>query len=218
MTVRDPIIPRVLRFFKARPPGDTAILIPGAIAAGLVLWLSVRSAQSLLSGLLHALPEWIALTLNAGVEESFRFAFALLLMAMVLRTGVRPKLVLYGVVASWALASAENLSYLAAFPSADVYWRLGYSLPIHVNAAALYAVALAPSPNAARAATALRGGVAFLVGWGWHAAFNVVAGIHPFAALPALGSALNLGALIILVVLIESTFVIQGALHGRRQA
>jgi hypothetical protein len=172
----------------------------------------MRLVQAGLRPALAAAPEWLALCANAGVEEALRLALALAAAGAIRRLRLEPGVASLGVLASSVLAALENASYLAAFPTADAYWRLGYAVPIHAGAAALYALAAAPSMASAAKAPAGRLAndspdrrarrltAAFAVAWAWHAAFNLVAALAPFRALPAVGSALNLVMLAALVV------------------
>ncbi len=169
-----------------------------ALAAGAALWRAMalcqgalRPLQALLASLAErpgapafAL-EAAGLAANALVEEALRLALALGTAAAVRRLRLEPGAACLAVLSSLGVALLENLSYLSRFPTADVYWRLGYALPIHANAALLYVLALA-RPSIARAALAL------LAAWTWHASFNVAAALAPFPGLAALGAALNL--------------------------
>jgi len=192
-----------------------------AAAGGAFLWLAARAAQSSLAPVLAGAPDWLRLAANAAAEEALRLGLAVLVALGLRRIGARPRWALLGVLASCVFAAIEHAGYLAAFPTADVYWRAGYSGPIHANAAALYAVFLAPlsrgAANGARAAAARAGalGAAFLAGWAWHALFNLSAALWNFPALPALGTALNLSAMAALLWAAERTFVIGGPVHGR---
>lgn len=182
--------------------------------AGACLWLAARTAQSALAGAMAGLPDWARLALSAASEEALRFCLALAAARLLSRLGLKPRWALLGVLSSCVFAGIEHVSYLVAFPSDEIYWRLGYSGPIHANAAALYALALARSAAAGRSRVAAAA-VAFAAGWAWHALFNLSSALWPFPALPALGTALNLAATACLLWAAERIFVIGGFLHGR---
>ena len=167
-----------------------AIRTIAAVAAGAALWYAMRLCQGALRPILQRAPEWAALAANAGVEEALRLGLALLIALYVRRAGLEPGTVGLGVVAACSLGALENASYLAAFPTFDAYWRLGYALPIHAGAAALYAIATGRTGVLA---------AAFAAAWAWHAGFNIVAALFPFPALPLVGTVVNLIALSALV-------------------
>jgi len=165
-----------------------------AAAAGVALWYAMRLCQQAVAPALSAAPEWLTLALNAGVEETLRLGLALTAALAIRRRGLEPGAASLAVVASCAMATLENASYLAAFPTLDSYWRLGYALPVHASAAMLYALAAAPVAEARppwrRGAVIIA--AAFSVAWAWHAAFNITAALSPFPSLPAIGTALNI--------------------------
>lgn len=165
-----------------------------AAASGAALWYAMRLCQRAVAPALSDAPEWLTLALNAGIEETLRLGLALTAALAIRRRGLEPGAASLAVVASCAMATLENASYLAAFPTLDSYWRLGYALPVHASAAMLYALAAAPVAKArppSRRGTATIA-AAFSVAWAWHAAFNITAALSPFPALPAIGSALNI--------------------------
>lgn len=193
-----------------------------AVLAGVLLWYAIRASQSLARPLLGRVPEWLSLVVNAGLEEGFRLSLALTIARAIKRLDLDPGLASLGVVSASTLGTLENWGYLAAFPTLDIYWRLGYALPVHAGAAALYAIALAPAEAgvAGVAATSGAAGVAgsaavagtsgatrrrvvpaaFAAAWVWHSTFNCAAALFPFPALPVLGTVLNTLALSALVV------------------
>ncbi len=182
----------------------TTLRTLAAIAAGAALWYAMRLCQGALHPVLGRVPEWAALAANAGVEEALRLGLALLIARYVRRAGLEPGTVGLGVVAACSLGALENASYLAAFPTLDAYWRLGYAVPIHAGAAALYAIGTGESenPDGASRPTSWPAGIAaaFTLAWAWHSGFNIVAALFPFPALPIVGTVVNLIALSALVV------------------
>ncbi|MBU0926108.1 MAG: hypothetical protein KKA67_00005 [Spirochaetes bacterium] len=193
---------------RKRTPVSIA-LVAAAAALGVALWLAMRLCQGAARGAVGTLPEWAALAANAGIEEALRLGLALAIAYGARRLGLEPGVAGLGVLASCVLATLENAAYLARFPSFDSYWRLGYSLPIHAAAAALYALAAGARPSVGSSGAAGPGGAgrraaaiaaAFAAAWAWHSAFNVVAALAPFPALPLVGTALNAIVLSALVV------------------
>lgn len=180
-----------------------ALRVIAAAAAGAALWYAMRLCQGALRPVVERAPEWAALAANAGVEEALRLGLAMLLALYVRRAGLEPGAVGLGVLAACSLGALENASYLAAFPTLDAYWRLGYALPIHAGAAALYAIATGDSggrDGESRPAGKSAGiAAAFAIAWAWHSAFNIVAALFPFPALPIVGTVVNLIALSALV-------------------
>jgi hypothetical protein len=174
-----------------------ALLVFIAAAAGVVLWQVMRLSQGALRPLLAGAPEWLSLATNAGIEEALRLGLALAAAHAIRRLGLEPGTAGLAVVSACVLAALENASYLERFPTFDIYWRLGYSLPIHAGAAALYAIATAPDGRGRRRIKTIA--VSFAAAWAWHAAFNLVAALAPFPALSFVGTALNLAALTALV-------------------
>ena len=177
-----------------------------AMLAGVALWLAMILLQGAARPALAAAPEWMALTANAGIEEAARLAAAVATAFWLRRLGLEPGMASLGVAASCTLATLENASYVAAFPTFDAYWRLGYAVPIHAGAAALFALATAlplgkASAFITRPATRRTVVVAasFFAAWTWHAAFNLAAAFAPFPGLPLVGTMLNIAALTALV-------------------
>lgn len=173
------------------------LLVSIAAAAGAALWYAMRLSQGALRSLLAGAPEWLSLVANAGIEETLRLALALAAAREIRRLGLQPGTAALAVVSACVLAALEDASYLARFPTLDSYWRLGYALPIHAGAAALYAIASAPGKHAGRRRTAIA--VSLAAAWTWHAVFNLAAALAPFPALPLVGTALNLITLTALV-------------------
>jgi hypothetical protein len=195
---------------------EPVILVVIAALSGAALWYAIRFCQGAIRPALSLAPELVSLAVNAGIEESLRLALALAVALAVRRLGLEPGAASLGVVSACVLAALENAGYLAAFPTLDSYWRLGYALPIHAGAAALYAIAAGPPrPERLPAGIVAGGGAArrpspetrrslgiaaaFASAWAWHASFNAVAALAPFPALPVIGTALNLLALSALV-------------------
>ncbi len=176
---------------------EPVLLTTIAVAAGAALWYAMRLGQGAIRPLLAAAPEWLSLVANTGIEEALRLALALAAATAIKRLGLEPGTAGLAVVSACALGALENASYLARFPSFDIYWRLGYSLPIHAGAAALYAIATAPDNKKGQRIQAIA--VSFISAWSWHAAFNLAAALAPFPALSIVGTALNLIALTALV-------------------
>jgi len=176
---------------------EPVLLVSVAVASGAALWYMMRLCQGALRPLLDSAPEWLPLAANAGIEEALRLGLALAAACAIRRFGLEPGAAGLAVVAACALAALENAGYLARFPTFDIYWRLGYSLPIHAGAAALYAIATAPDGRKARRIKTIA--VSFAAAWSWHAAFNLAAALAPFPALSIVGTALNLAALTALV-------------------
>jgi len=174
-----------------------ALLVSIAAAAGAVLWYAMRLSQGAIRPLLAGGPEWLALVANAGIEEALRLGLALAAAVAIKRLGLEPGAAGLAVVSACALAALENAGYLARFPTFDSYWRLGYALPIHAGAAALYAIATASDGKKGRRIKTIV--ISLAAAWTWHAAFNIVAALAPFPALPLVGTALNLMALTALV-------------------
>ncbi|MBP7264840.1 MAG: hypothetical protein KBB32_11730 [Spirochaetia bacterium] len=170
-----------------------ALALAASMAAGLGLWAAARYGVMAAGSVSPLWPAWAAVVLRAGVEEILRLGLALLAGTLVATTGSPRSWVLYGVLASAFMGLAENLSYLAAFPTADVYWRLGYALPVHVNAAAAYALALELVRRSGRLWVPA---AALGLGLGWHALFNLAATYTRHPAVPAAGSALNLALML----------------------
>ncbi|HAE23690.1 MAG TPA: hypothetical protein DCG47_15435, partial [Spirochaetaceae bacterium] len=149
------------------------------LSAGIGHWFLAGIAQRLASrGLARFFGGGSLATLlaNAALEELLRIALigaaAYTLTRHTELTVSRRTALLYAfaLLAGWAFGSMENLSYLLAFPSSDIFWRLGYSLPIHLNAGILYAIALfPPSPKGgsgrrSAAGRALRAAAALCLG------------------------------------------------------
>ena len=176
---------------------EPVLLVVIAVTAGVALWYAMRFCQAAIQPLLAAAPEWLSLVANAGIEEALRLGLALAAAAAIQRLGLEPGIASLAIVSACSLAALEHASYLARFPTFDIYWRLGYSLPIHAGAAALYAIATAPDSKKSRRIKTIA--VSFAAAWSWHAIFNLVAALAPFPALSMVGTALNLIALTALV-------------------
>jgi hypothetical protein len=215
-----------------------------ALAAGLGHWYITGVAQRLAHrGFAAASYGGLAsLLVNAAIEESLRMAFIAAAALAFARdpegsaTRKKKRLYAFALLAAWAFGSMENLSYLLAFPTLDVFWRLVYSLPIHINSGLLYAFALFPMAEerrglsdsartrASRARSSLyaawrspatRAATALILGLAWHGTFNAFASLGFFKGLPALGGALNAAAFCTLAFFIERDFIVTGVFHGR---
>lgn len=118
-------------------------------------------------------------------------------------------------LAAWAFGAAENLSYFLAFPDAASFWRLIYSMPVHLNAALLYALAWG---RADEGEAARPGWAAPALGLGWHLAFNAAALALPVRVAAPIGGALNLIAFLALAYAAERRFVLRGVFYGYDRA
>jgi len=116
---------------------------------------------------------------------------------------------LAAVAGATGFAALENLAYLGAFPGAGVFLRLGWSLPLHVNGAALFALALASRRPGAAAAAALLASAAY------HAAFNAAAAAAPAPLVTAGGVAINLVVCAGLAFAARLRFAWGGILDGK---
>jgi len=204
----------MIRAARAQRPGReppraprnpvTGLGLPFAAAAGFLLWQAMILGQGALASIspFHGwrAAEALGLAANALIEETLRLGLALGAALWIRRRRLPPETACLAVMASLVVAMLENLGYLARFPTTDVYWRLGYALPVHVNAALLYALATVPTPRGAGARRAALSIAALLVAWGWHAGLNAMAALKPFPGLAALGTILNLSLLSTLVV------------------
>lgn len=176
------------------------VSVAAAMLAGVALWLAMRLLQGAARPALVAAPEWLSLAANAGIEEAARLAVAVAAAFWLRRRGLEPGMASLGVAASCTVAALENASYVAAFPTLDAYWRLGYAVPIHAGAAALFALSTALPLRKGPGFRMVFVAASFLLAWLWHAAFNLTAALAPFPALPLVGTALNMAALASLVV------------------
>lgn len=124
---------------------------------------------------------------------------------------------LFGAAASagWAFGAAENLSYFLAFPEAASFWRLLYSMPVHLNAASLYALAWGREDAGGAAGP---GWAAPAVGLAWHLAFNAAALALPARVAAPVGGALNLIAFFALAYAAERRLVLRGVFYGYDRA
>ncbi len=116
---------------------------------------------------------------------------------------------LAAVAGATGFAALENLAYHGAFPGAGVFLRLGWSLPLHVNGAALFALALASRRPGAAAAAALLASAAY------HAAFNAAAAADPAPLAAAGGVAINLVICAGLAFAARLRFAWGGILNGK---
>jgi hypothetical protein len=180
---------------------DMVVAIAISAAAGVALWFADRLLEAALHPLINQAPAWLALAANAGVEELLRLGMALATIRIIHKLDLEMGLATLTVMASCSLAILENASYVAAFPTLDAYWRLGYTLPIHVCAATLYALATAAPRRAVVRMPRRRLVLASLsAAWTWHTAFNIAATYAPFTLVAPVGTILNLAVLAALVV------------------
>ena len=147
-------------------------------AAGPALWTAFAAAGAGLyfpaAALNRFLAERFSLPFGVSVlpEEVLKLGLAWAAAALARRRR-DPGTGLAAVAGATGFAALENLAYLGAFPGPGVFLRLGWALPLHVNGAALYALALAsrrPGPAAA---------AAFCAAAAYHAAFNAAAAAGP---------------------------------------
>ena len=180
-------------------PGDGGGLrilagIAWAWAAGFVMFFLAGSTQRRIWPLVAGGPGLMRLAVNTCIEEALRLGIAMALVriagAMRLRPGISGFMV---VIASTVMAGVENLSYLSAVMTVDVYWRIGYTTLLHAGSAALYALALqsaAASRQAASGYGILAG--AFVAGWLWHLGLNSAATWMDWRFLPHTGTIINI--------------------------
>ncbi|GAB1455962.1 hypothetical protein MASR2M48_12690 [Spirochaetota bacterium] len=164
---------------KSRHAGFPLVhrLLPilAALLSGIFLWHSIRLCQGLIRPLLESTPEWLSLTLNAGIEEALRLSLSIAAAVAIRSLGLAPSLSSLAVLSSFILANLENADYLAVFPTLDAYWRLAYTMPIHMGAAALYALSTAPDDDRPASRRAISIGLSCVVAWIWHSSFNLMA-------------------------------------------
>lgn len=171
---------------------DRAAGIPLSLAVGVALWLADRYAQSGIQPLIEGWPRLLVLATNAGIEEALRLLVALTAISIIRRLRLDPSLATIAALASCSLAALENASYVAAFPTLDAYWRLGYAMPIHIGAAMLYALSTAgPLRERPRRRRWMLVAASLLAAWAWHTAFNGAAGYAPLAVVAPIGTILN---------------------------
>lgn len=197
-----------------------------ALAGGLGAWVlagwvqrPLATLSGLAAGALGAEGYAAALMRTAPAalsEEAIRWGL-IGLFAPLLRRAIpdlrRRGRALFGMaaLAGWAFGAAENLSYFLAFPDAASFWRLLYSMPVHLNAALLYALAWgrADAGDAARP-----GPAAPALGLTWHLAFNAAALALPARVAAPVGGGLNLIAFLALAYAAERRFVLRGVFYG----
>jgi len=199
-------------------------LVALAAVCGVLLYALVIALQAGVSKLGSYAPQIFMLAVNAFIEEAARLGFAIGCALFIGKFKLQPGIASLAVVSSCVLAAFENASYLARFPTLDVYWRLGYAVPIHAGAALLYAIVTAmplrmesklPARFPASMGRVFITAVSFIAAWTWHSVFNVLASLSLFRVLPIVGTALNLLALTALVV---ASAIRSGywSLHARR--
>lgn len=159
-------------------------------AAGPALWVAFAAAGVGLyfpaAAFNRFLADRFALPFAVSVlpEEALKLGMAWTAAVLARRLG-DPGKGLAAVAGATGFAALENLAYLGAFPGAGVFLRLGWALPLHVNGAALYALALASRrPGIAAAA-------AFLASAAYHAAFNAASAAGPPRPVILVGLVLN---------------------------
>jgi len=191
-------------FLLKRPPGF--LVSAGFLAVGAALYLPASALNRFLAERFSPPP-----VLSVLPEEALKLGLALGAAALARRLR-NPGLGLAVVPGATGFAAAENLAYMAAFPDAGVFLRLGWALPLHVNAAALFALALA-SPRPAAAAAG-----AFAVSAAVHAAFNAAAVTHPSPPMLLGGIVFNLALCAALAFLTRRRFAWGGILYGKSRA
>lgn len=207
-------------------------LLRGALAAsgGLCSWALAGWVQRPLA----ALSGLVAVALDAGSyaaafmrtapaalsEEALRWGLIGLFALFLRRTlpdARRRGRALWGMaaLAAWSFGVAENLSYFLAFPEAASFWRLLYAMPVHLNAALLYALAWGRADGGEAAGP---GWAAPALGLAWHLAFNAAALALPVRVAAPVGGALNLIAFVALAYAAERRLVIRGVFYGYDRA
>ncbi|GAB1432216.1 hypothetical protein MASR2M29_08410 [Spirochaetota bacterium] len=188
----------------------TSLMLP----SGLLLWYLARNTEVLAASLMASMPVVMLLFVNIFIEESMRLLFALVFALAIKKLALPAKSGLWAVMAAASFAAMENISYLLAFPDAKLFLRILYSVPIHTNAAALYALSIAWTPKSAKA---LKRPVlaAFALACFWHYLFNIGAWYLPFKLVILPGFVLNTAATLALLLLLELIFVSGGYLYGR---
>lgn len=177
------------------------LAVVASLAAGAALWFGDRLLEAALRPLVEQAPAWLGLAVNAGVEEALRLGLALAAIWLIRSIELDRGMAALAVLSSCALAMLENASYVAAFPTLDAYWRLGYSLPIHVGAAALYSLSTAAPRHArARVPRPIVVAASLVAAWAWHAGFNIAATYARFGLVAPLGTIVNIAVLAALVV------------------
>ncbi|HUX37511.1 MAG TPA: hypothetical protein VMV44_06365 [Rectinemataceae bacterium] len=104
-------------------------------------------------------------------------------------------------------ATAENLSYLVVFPGADMFFRLSWSLPVHIAGAMALILAL----ERGRATTTT---LAILFAIAWHLAANAIASTGPAVPVLLAGSAASLIVIAALSRVWLNQLIIEGTVHG----
>lgn len=186
-----------------RPLAALSAAVAGALGAGAYAAAFIRTAPA------------------AASEEALRFCliglFALLLRRSQPDARERGR-ALFGMaaLAGWSFGAAENLAYFLAFPDAAAFWRLLYSLPVHLNAALLYALAWSRTEGSRGAGpgAAAPSWAAPAVGFAWHLALNAAAIALPVRLVAPIGGALNLALFFALAYAAERRFVLRGAFYG----
>ncbi len=191
-------------FLRGIPPG--LLVSAGFLAAGAALYLPASALNRFLADRFSLPP-----VLSVLPEEVLKLGLALGAAALARRLR-NPGLGLAAVLGATGFAAAENLAYMAAFPDAGVFLRLGWALPLHVNAAALFALSLAGRKPAAAAAGAFAASAAV------HAAFNAAAATNPSPPVLLGGIVFNLALCAALAFRTRRRFAWGGILYGKSRA
>lgn len=178
------------------------LLSAAALASGAALYPLAAVLNRLLAARLTLGP-----FLSVLPEEALKFGLALAALAAA-RRFKDPSLCLLAVAGATAFGALENLAYALSFPDSAVYLRLGWALPLHANAGALFALAL----SSRRPVAAGLG--AFVLSAAIHAAFNALASAYPSAPVLAGGLLFNFIACAGLAAAAYTRFAWGGVLHG----
>ena len=191
---------------RARLLPSGPVLAAAFLAAGALLYPPVAFLNRLLAVLFSP-----PVILSVLPEEVLKLGLALAAAALARRFR-NPALGLVAVLGAAAFGAAENLAYILAFPGSGVFLRLGWALPLHVNACALFALALASRRPAAAVPAA------FVVSWVVHAAFNALASSKLSPVELAGGIVFNLALCAVLAAAAQARFAWGGILNGKSRA
>ncbi len=167
------------------------------IVAGIIFWIASRWISSIFQPLYEAIPRLAVIAINASLEEILRALIAVSTLFYLSRFGYGKKFMLFGILASLMFAILENIDYLTAFPSSDIYARAGYSSLIHVNNAAAMALALS-GPFTKIKTLPATAAITFFSCLAWHFIFNTIADSRYVDSFSAFGIILNCAVLLAL--------------------